>query len=459
MRPRVRIETDSMGTMLVPQDTYYGASTQRAVENFPISGLRFSREFIAVLGVIKKHAAITNASLGLLPEDISRAIRRAAQEVINGNLYSHFVVDVFQTGSGTSTNMNANEVIANRALEIMGKKCGDKSIHPNDHVNLGQSSNDVIPTAIRIAALYQITYQLIPALRRLRLTLTKKSREFETIGKIGRTHLNDATPITLGDEFGGYASQIGHAVTRLTNIKHDLGSLPLGGTAVGTGVNTHKEFAARTINGIAKELRLKLTETANHFEAQASIDSFIQTSAVLRTIAISLIKIANDIRWLASGPRCGLNEIILPAIQPGSSIMPGKINPVMCEMVIQVGAQVIGNDAAIAWSGTQGNFELNTMLPVVAYNLLQSITLLTNASHIFSTRCIRDIKANRETCEQYIEKSLALATLLAPRIGYDKAATIAKAAYDTGHTIREVAYAMSGLTQEEIDNLLANNKS
>lgn len=454
MRPRVRIETDSMGTIQVPANAYYGSSTMRAVKNFPISGLRFSRQFIATLGIIKKHAAITNTSLGLLPKEISRAIQKAAQEVINGKLDAHFVVDVFQTGSGTSTHMNANEVIANRALEIIGKKCGDKFIHPNDHVNLGQSSNDVIPTTIRITALHEIVYRLIPALTELSSALLKKSKEFQRVWKIGRTHLNDATPLTLGNEFGGYASQVNHAITRLSAIKNDLGTLPLGGTAVGTGINTHKHFAAHTIKGIAKELGLKLRETANHFEAQASIDSFVQTSGILRTIAISLMKIANDIRLLASGPRCGLNEITLPATQPGSSIMPGKINPVMCEMVIQVGAHVIGNDAAIALSGTYGNFELNTMLPVVAYNLLQSIALLTNASRIFSNRCIRDIQANREVCEQYIEKSLALATLLVPRLGYDNAAAIAKAAYNSGRTIRDTAYAMSGLPQKEIDNLL-----
>ncbi|MDP3770143.1 MAG: class II fumarate hydratase [Candidatus Sungbacteria bacterium] len=456
MRSRVRIETDSMGTMRVPIEAYYGASTRRAVENFPISGLRFSRQFIAALGMIKKHAARANASLGLLPKEISRAIQKAACEVTLGTLDSHFVVDIFQTGSGTSTNMNANEVIANRALEIMGKKRGDKSIHPNDHVNLGQSSNDVIPSAIRIAALHEIVYQLIPAFTQLRFALLKKSKEFKHIWKIGRTHLNDAISITLGQEFSGYATQMSHVLNRFSAITHDLGALPLGGTAVGTGINTHKKFALHAIKGIAKESKLKLRETANHFEAQASIDSFVQTSAVLRTAAISLIKIANDIRWLASGPRCGLNEITLPATQPGSSIMPGKINPVMCEMVIQVGAHVIGNDAAIAFSGTQGNFELNTMLPVVAYNLLQSITLLTNACRVFLTRCIHGIKANREVCEQYIEKSLSLVTLLVPRIGYDKASAIAHVAYKNGRTIREVAYAMSGLPQKEIDNLLVN---
>ena len=443
-----------MGPMQVPDDAYYGAQTARAVENFPISNLRFSRQFIRALGLIKKHAAATNAGLNLLPAPISEAIQKAAQEVVEGKWDSQFVVDIFQTGSGTSTNMNANEVIANRAAEISGGKRGDKSVHPNDHVNRGQSSNDVIPTAIHIAALDGIVHGLIPALGELQAALSKKAAEFDAVLKIGRTHLQDATPIRLGQEFSGYASQVEHGIARLRSVENHLGELPLGGTAVGTGINTHIEFARRTIEGMARELKLKLREAPNHFEAQGSIDTLVETSGVLKTVAVSLIKIANDIRWLGSGPRCGLGEIKLPATQPGSSIMPGKVNPVMCEMVIQVGAQVIGNDAVVTFAGTFGNFELNTMLPVAAYNLLQAIDLLTNASRAFANRCVSGLTADVEKCESNIEQSLAMCTALAPEIGYDKAAKIAKVAYDTGRTVREVALEISGLDKKKLDELL-----
>jgi fumarate hydratase class II len=443
-----------MGEMRVPAEAYYGAQTARAVENFPISDLRFSRQFIRALGLIKKNAAATNTALGLLPAPLSQAIQNAAQEVIEGKWDSQFVVDIFQTGSGTSTNMNANEVIANRAAEINGGKRGDKSIHPNDHVNRGQSSNDVIPTAIHIATLDGIANGLIPALSELQLALAKKAKEFDSILKIGRTHLQDATPIRLGQEFGGYASQVEHAIERLRGIGSHLGELPLGGTAVGTGINTHVEFARRTIESIAAETRLPLREAPNHFAAQGSIDAFVETSGALKTVAVSLIKIANDIRWLGSGPRCGLGEIKLPATQPGSSIMPGKVNPVMCEMVIQVGAQVIGNDAVVTFAGTFGNFELNTMLPVAAYNLLQAIGLLTNASRVFARRCVAGLEADAEKCESNIEQSLAMCTALAPEIGYDQAAKIAKIAYETKRTVREVALEISGLDQEKLGKLL-----
>jgi fumarate hydratase class II len=449
-----RTEADSMGQMQVPADAYYGAQTARAVENFPISHLRFSRQFIRAIGLIKKHAAVTNAALGLLPQTISTAIEKAAQEVIEGKWDPQFVVDIFQTGSGTSTNMNANEVIANRAAEINGGRRGDKSVHPNDHVNRGQSSNDVIPTAIHIAALDGIVHGLIPALSELHAALSKKAEEFDAILKIGRTHLQDATPIRLGQEFTGYAGQIEHGLARLRAIEAHLGELPLGGTAVGTGINTHIEFARRTIAGIVSETKLNLREAANHFEAQGSIDAFVETSGALKTVAVSLIKIANDIRWLGSGPRCGLGEIKLPATQPGSSIMPGKVNPVMCEMVIQVGAQVIGNDAIVTFAGTFGNFELNTMLPVAGYNLLQAIELLTSASRVFARRCIAGLEANREKCEGNIEQSLAMCTALAPEIGYDNAAKIAKIAYETGRTVREVALEISGLEKRKLDELL-----
>ena len=443
-----------MGQMQVPADAYYGAQTARAVENFPISNLRFPRQFIRALGLIKKHAATANNSLGLLPRDISDAIQKAAEEVIEGKWDSQFVVDIFQTGSGTSTNMNANEVIANRAAEIRGGKRGDKSVHPNDHVNRGQSSNDVIPTAIHIAALDGIMHELIPALSELHSALVKKAGEFDAVLKIGRTHLQDATPMRLGQEFSGYASQIEHGLARLARLEVHLGELPLGGTAVGTGINTHAEFARSTIGGIAGETRLTLREAENHFEAQGAIDALVETSAALKTVAVSLIKIANDIRWLGSGPRCGLGELKLPATQPGSSIMPGKVNPVMCEMVIQAGAQVIGNDAVVTFAGTFGNFELNTMLPVTAHNLLQAIGLLTNASRVFAHRCVAGIEADAEKCEANIERSLAMCTALAPEIGYDQAAKIAKVAYETGRTVREVAMEISGLDKKRLDVLL-----
>jgi fumarate hydratase class II len=454
MKSGFRIEKDSMGAMEVPAAAYYGAQTARAIENFPISNLRFPRQFIRALGLIKKHAAITNTSLRLLAAKISKAIQRAAQEVIDGNFDSQFVVDIFQTGSGTSTNMNANEVIANRAIEILGGKRGDKSVHPNDHVNRGQSSNDVFPTAIHIAALDGIVHQLIPGLNELHVALGRKAKEFAQVLKIGRTHLQDATPIRLGQEFSGYASQIEHGLKRLSMIVDDLGELALGGTAVGTGINAHPNFARRTIKGIAKETGLKLREASNHFEAQGAIDACVAASGVLKTLAVSLIKIANDIRWLGSGPRCGLGELKLPATQPGSSIMPGKVNPVMCEMMIQVCAQVIGNDAVLTFSGTYGAFELNTMLPVTAYNLLQSIELLASASPVFAQRCVVGLEADAEKCKSNIEQSLAMCTALAPVIGYDEAAKIAKVAYESGRTVREVALEISGLDKERIDELL-----
>ncbi len=449
-----RMEADSMGEMKVPADAYYGAQTARAVENFPISSLRFSRQFIRALGLIKKHGAATNAGLGYVPPKIAQAVQQAAQEVIDGKWDHQFVVDIFQTGSGTSTNMNTNEVIANRAIEILGGKRGDRSVHPNDHVNCGQSSNDVIPTAIHLAALDSIVHQLIPALNELHSALLAKAQAFGNILKIGRTHLQDATPIRLGQEFSGYASQVEHGINRLWNVEQNLGELALGGTAVGTGINTHIDFARKTIDGIADETGLKLREAHNHFEAQASRDACVEASGALKTVAVSLIKIANDIRLLGSGPRCGIGELKLPATQPGSSIMPGKVNPVMCEMLIQVGAQVIGNDAAITFGGTFGNFELNVMLPVIAHNLLQAIELLTSGSRVFARRCVAGLEADVVKCEGNIENSLAMCTALAPVIGYDKAAKIAKVAYETGRTIRQVALGTSGLDKAKLDQLL-----
>src|SRR6266850_4146447 len=459
MKDKFRIESDSMGEMRVPANAYYGAQTARAVENFPISGLRFSRPFIRALGLIKKHAASVNKSLGLLDSRLADAIQRAAQEVIDGLLDAQFVVDIFQTGSGTSTNMNANEVIAHRARKLLsadgsGGVSPAGAIHPNDHVNRGQSSNDVIPTAIHLAALDGIVHHLIPALNELHAALLKKAQEFGEVLKIGRTHLQDATPIRLGQEFSGYASQIEHGINRLWKVEEHLSELALGGTAVGTGINTHVEFARRTIEGIANETGLTLREAPNHFEAQGGIDACVETSGALKTVAVSLIKIANDIRWLGSGPRCGLGELKLPATQPGSSIMPGKVNPVMCEMMIQVCAQVIGNDAVVTFSGTYGAFELNTMLPVTAYNLLQSIELLASASRVFARRCVVGLEADAEKCESNIEQSLAMCTALAPVIGYDNAANIAKVAYESGRTVREVAMEISGLDKRRIDELL-----
>ncbi|HEV8290537.1 MAG TPA: class II fumarate hydratase, partial [Tepidisphaeraceae bacterium] len=389
-----RAQSSAGGAAPVPAEVYYGPQTAQAVENFPISGWRFSRPFLRALGLIKKHAALTNEALGLLPQPLANAIQRAAQEVAEGQWDHQFVVDIFQTGSGTSTNMNANEVIANRAAELLGGKRGDKSVHPNDHVNRGQSSNDVIPTAIHLAALEGIVFHLIPALQELQQELQRKAEAFHEVFKIGRTHLQDATPLRLGQEFSGYASQVAHGVDRLWKAQGSLAELALGGTAVGTGINTHPEFAERTIAGLSQETHLDLREASNHFEAQAARDACVEASGALKVVAVSLIKIANDIRLLGSGPRCGLGELKLPATQPGSSIMPGKVNPVMCEMLIQVGAQVIGNDAAITFAGTFGNLELNTMMPVIAHNLLQSIELFTNASHLFARHCVAGLEAD-----------------------------------------------------------------
>jgi fumarate hydratase class II len=449
-----RTESDSMGQMQVPAEAYYGAQTARAIENFPISNLRFPRQFIRALALIKKHAAAANEALGLLPANISRAVQSAAQEVTDGKWDGQFEVDIFQTGSGTSTNMNANEVIANRAVELLGGKRGDKLVHPNDHVNRGQSSNDVIPTAIHVAAMDGLVHNLIPALELLQAALHEKARAFDGILKIGRTHLQDATPIRLGQEFSGYASQVEHSIERLRQAQHHLGELALGGTAVGTGINTHVEFARRTITGLGRETGLELREAPNHFAAQGSLDGCVEASGALKATAVALIKIANDIRWLGSGPRCGLGEIKLPATQPGSSIMPGKVNPVMCEMVIQVAAQVIGNDAVVTFCGTFGYFELNTMLPVAAHNLLQAIDLLTAASRVFAKRCVAGLEADAEKCEGNIEKSLAMCTSLAPVIGYDQAAKIAKRAHETGKTVREVALETSGLNAAKLAELL-----
>lgn len=449
-----RIEKDSMGEMEVPDDAYYGAQTARAIENFPISRLRFHRPIIKALGLLKKAAAETNVELGKLDAGIGKSIAEAAQEVVDGKWDDQFIVDIFQTGSGTSTNMNTNEIIANRAIEIHGGTRGDKSIHPNDHVNLGQSSNDIIPSAIHLAAMDTMVHDLIPALNHLYDTLLSKSRDFAPILKIGRTHLQDATPIRLGQEFSGYARQVQLGIDRLWAVEERLGELALGGTAVGTGINTHPEFAKKAIQRISDETGLNITEAQNHFEAQGARDACVETSGSLRTIAASLIKIANDVRFLGSGPRCGLGEIKLEATQPGSSIMPGKVNPVMCEMLIMVGAQVIGNDATVGFSGTFGNFELNVMLPVIGHNLLESMEILSTGSRVFADRAIKGLEADKDRCESLIEQSLAMCTSLAPVIGYDQAAAIAKTAYASGKTIREVALAESGLSADQLNDLL-----
>jgi fumarate hydratase class II len=453
-----RRERDTMGEMVVPASAYYGASTQRAVLNFPISSLRMPRRFIWALGTIKQAAAIVNADLGLLEPQIAQAIARAAQEVADGHFDDQFPVDVFQTGSGTSTNMNANEVIANRASELLGGEIGrNRLVHPNDQVNLGQSSNDVIPTALHLAALAALREDLLPALARLEDALQDKAQQFWSVIKTGRTHLQDATPIRLGQEFLGYAGQIERSRRRLTRAEEDLQEVALGGTAVGTGINTHPEFAQRVTAWITQHTGFPIHETTNHFQAQSTLDGVLSFSGAVRSTAIALAKIANDLRFLASGPRAGLGEITFPEVQPGSSIMPGKVNPVIAEALIQVCAQAIGNDAAIATAAQGSYFEINLMFPVAAYNLLQEITLLGAATRNFANRTVVGIEATTRGPEQ-VERGLAIATALAPVVGYDRAAAIAKEAAKTGKTIREVARERTDLGEAELDELLKPEK-
>jgi fumarate hydratase class II len=452
---KYREEKDTMGTVMVPEDAYYGSQTQRAAENFPVSDLRFSSSFIHALALIKKSAARVNNALELLASTFADAISKAAQEVMDGKYDDQFVVDIFQTGSGTSTNMNMNEVLASRANEMLtGKRGGKSPVHPNDHVNLGQSSNDVIPSVIHISALMLLHARLMPSLESLKKALIEKSREFEDVRKLGRTHLQDAVPMFLGQEFSGYTRQIELGIERIRAVQPRLAELALGGTAVGSGLNTHPEFASRVISLISKHTDLLFSEAKNHFAAQATQDTAVETSGVLKTLAVSLVKIANDIRWLASGPRSGIGEISIPSLQPGSSIMPGKVNPVIPEAVIQVAAQVMGNDTTITMGGQAGNFELNVMLPVIAYNLLQSIELLASVTGVFAEKCITGIAVNRDACEAYIEKSLALVTGLVPKIGYDQAAAIAKKAFESGKTIREIALEEKILPADELAKLL-----
>ncbi len=448
-----RTESDSMGQMKVPATALYGASTARAVENFPISELRFSRRFLMALGLIKQSAAKANAKLGLLPQEIADAIVQAAQELIEGELDSHFVVDIFQTGSGTSTNMNANEVLSNRASQILGAEIGSKKVHPNDHVNMGQSSNDVIPTAMHLSALLGLVEHLKPALNHLEQALAKKAAELKNIVKTGRTHLQDATPIRFDQVFEGFRGQILQGLKRLEFAVTEMSSLPIGGTAVGTGVNTHPEFSHHVCSYLSNSCGLEIKETSNHFQAQNNVDAMISAHGVLRTIAVSLYKIANDLRWMASGPRAGLGELKLPEVQPGSSIMPGKVNPVIAESVLQVVAHVLGNDQAIVHSCYGSYFELNTMFPVVAYNFNESVNLLTSATVNFVDTCIEGLEATSQGPDS-VERGLMLATALAPVVGYDLAAKIAKQASLEGTTIRQVALTMTELSEKELDEIL-----
>jgi fumarate hydratase class II len=455
MRQEYRVESDSMGEVQVPASAYYGAQTQRAVQNFPISGLRFPREFIRSLGLIKGAAAKVNLELGFISREVAEAISQAAGEVTEGKLDAHFPVDIFQTGSGTSTNMNANEVIANRAIELLGGEIGSKSpVHPNDQVNRGQSSNDVIPTAIHLSVAESIKNGLLVALKKCEHELEVKSKQFDLIVKIGRTHLQDATPVRLGQEFGGYARQIALARERIELALAGLMELALGGTATGTGLNVPRGFASKVIGLLAEETGLPFGEAKNHFAAQGGQDGLVAASAALRGLAVTLTKIGNDIRWLASGPRCGLGELELPPVQPGSSIMPGKVNPVIVESLLQVAVQVMANDWAVAMGGQAGNLELNVMLPVMAYNLLQSVGLLKTAIENFTEKCLKGLGANEQRCQELVEQSLALCTPLAVEIGYDKAAQLAHMAYESGKTVREVALEFDILPKEKLAKIL-----
>jgi fumarate hydratase, class II len=449
-----RIEHDSMGEVRVPSWAKWRAQTQRAVENFPISGTPIERELIAALASIKGAAATVNASLGVLQQDVADAVQAAAAEVAGGSWDAHFPIDVFQTGSGTSSNMNTNEVIASLATDALGQP-----VHPNDHVNASQSSNDVFPSAIHVAATRAIVRDLVPALEHLAASLERKATEFAEVVKSGRTHLMDATPVTLGQEFGGYAATIRYGIERLQASLPRIGELPLGGTAVGTGINTPPGFAAAIIEKLAGDLDLPLTEARNHFEAQSSRDSLVEASGQLKTIAVGLVKIANDLRWMGSGPRTGLAEIALPDLQPGSSIMPGKVNPVIPEAVIQVAAQVIGNDAAVTYAGTTGVFELNVTLPLMARNVLESIRLLANVSRVLADRTVDGITANVDRCREYAESSPSIVTPLNKYIGYEEAAKVAKQSLAEQKTIRQVVvergYVEAGkLTEQQLDDAL-----
>lgn len=446
----MRIERDSMGEVPVPDGAYYGASTQRAVDNFPISNLRFGRSFIWALGLLKASAAVTNKANGSVDAAIADAIVTASEEVMSGDLDEHFVVDVFQTGSGTSTNMNANEVIANRATELLGGELGSRLVHPNDHVNAGQSSNDAIPTAIHVAAVAGIDQKLLPALDALVDSLEAKATEFDDVLKPGRTHLMDATPVRLGQEFGGYAMQVRNGAERVRRVLPELLELALGGTAVGTGINAPEGFARDTIAEMGRRSGFAFVEAPNHFEAQAAKDATVSASGALKTVAVSLFKIANDLRWLSSGPRTGIAEISLPSLQPGSSIMPGKVNPVMSEMMMQVASQVIGNDTTITWGGANGNFELNVMMPLIAHNLLESIDLLASGSVAMRDKMVDGITADQQRARWLLEQNVIIITALVPIIGYDRSAEVAKKAFTEGRGVREVALELGVLPEDEL---------
>ena len=450
-----RIEKDFLGEVRVPKDAYYGVQTLRAVNNFPISGLILPREFIRAQGIIKYSAAKANMKLGLLDAKIGEAIASAAIEVMEGELDDSFVVDVFQAGAGTSQNMNANEVIANRALEIIGLPRGNyKIVHPNDHVNMAQSTNDTIHVAIHIAAYESVTKKLVPALEKLRDSLSLKVKEFADIVKIGRTHLQDAVPITLGQEFSGYESMISHGIDRVKRSASSLRELNFGGTAVGTGLNAHPKFTELAIGEVNSLTRLDFRRADNMFESTQNLDACVEMSSSLKTLAVSFTKIANDLRLLSSGPAAGLGEIILPSVQPGSSIMPGKVNPSIAEMFNMVSFQMIGNDLTVTMAGQAGQLELNVMMPVVAWNLLSSIQIVSNASVVFAEKCVQGIEANEEVCKRYAEMSSALATALSPKIGYEKAAEIAKKSVATKRSILEIAEESTSLTKAELAKIL-----
>jgi fumarate hydratase class II len=445
----MRIEHDTMGEIAVPDEARWGAQTQRAVENFPISGLRIDRSLIEALARIKGAAALANAELGVLPFETAQAIAGAAAEVAAGEHDSHFPIDVFQTGSGTSSNMNANEVIASLASEKLGRP-----VHPNDDVNASQSSNDVFPSAIHLAAARAVRVELLPALDLLADVLAGKARELRDVVKAGRTHLMDATPVTLGQELGGYAAQLRAARSRVASAVAPVGQLPLGGTAVGTGINAPPRFASIAIGHLAEQLELPLVEAPDHFAAQGGRDALVGLSGDLRVVAVALAKLADDIRWMSSGPNAGLAEVHLPDLQPGSSIMPGKVNPVLCEAGLQVVAQVVGNDAAVAWAGARGNFELNVHMPVMARNLLESIRLLANVTRVFADRCVSGIEADIERCRRYAEASPAVATALNPIIGYEKAAELVKQSLRSGRSLRELVEEQGLLDNETLDKVL-----
>jgi fumarate hydratase, class II len=450
-----RVESDTMGEVKVPNSAYYGAQTQRAVENFPISGIRLPREFIRAMALIKLAAAKANMQLGLLDPKKGEAIVSAAKEIMEGSLYEQFVVDVFQTGSGTSTNMNTNEVIANRAIELLGGKRGDKKvIHPNDHVNMCQSTNDVFPAAIHVSAAEEIGRKLIPSLQSLLKALERKTVEFDDFVKAGRTHLQDAVPVTLGQEFSAYASMIRHGIRRAEMARDTLLELPLGGTATGTGLNAHPKYSELAINEINRLSGFHFKKAENIFESMQGKDACVEASGLLKTIAASLMKIANDLRLLNSGPRSGFGEIDMPATEPGSSIMPGKVNPVIPEAVNLVAAQVMGNDAAIVMCGSLGQLELNIMMPVIAYDLLQSIEILANSSRVLSEKCVSGITADKERCYSYADRSLMIVTSITPHVGYDNAAKVAKKAMAENKSIREVILEEKILPKEKLDQVL-----